>query len=216
MTTHPRVSTYEFCEQVATQKIDASLVASIRSVVNSVWKAVSRSYASKVAFACVWLIVTPGCAGYQFGTRTLYNPEIRTINVPMVRNDTFRHELSQILTEAIVKAIELRTPYKVVANPNADSTLTCRLTNQTKRTIAQARTDEPRAAETRISLELSWTDRFGNQLLNNRPIPLGELAFYFVQGVDFVPEGGQSMATAQLKAAERLADDIVSEMENRW
>lgn len=120
------------------------------------------------------------------------------------------------MTEALGKAVELRTPYKVISSPSADSTLTCRVTNQTKRTVTEARTDEPRAVETLISVELTWTDRQGNLLMENRFVPQGELAFYFSQGIDFVPEGGQSMATAQMRAVERLADQIVNQMESRW
>ena len=157
-----------------------------------------------------------GCAGYQLGSRSLYNPNIQTIYIPVVRNETFRHDLGPQLTEALQKAVELRTPYKVVSSPSADSTLTCRLTSETKRATAETRTDEPRSVETVLTVELTWTDRQGNLLMENRFVPQGEYAFYFLQGVNFVPEGGQSMATAQLRSVERLADQIVSQMEMRW
>lgn len=157
-----------------------------------------------------------GCTAYQLGNSSLYNPNLRTIYVPIVRNDTFRHDIGVQLTEAIQKAIELRTPYKVVADPSADSTLTSRITSQTKRVLSETATDEPRAVETLLTIELVWTDRQGNLLMENRFVPLGELSFYFIQGADFVPEGGQSMATAQQRAVERLADHIVNQMEARW
>lgn len=169
--------------------------------------------------ACLWMVsflAMCGCAGYQLGNSSLYNPDLRTIYIPIIRNDTFRHDIGVQLTEAVQKAVELRTPYKVVGDPSADSTLTSRVTSQTKRTLTEARTDEPRAIETLLTVELVWTDRRGNLLMENRYVPLGELAFYFIQGNDFVPEGGQSMATAQQRAVERLADQIVSQMELRW
>ncbi len=162
------------------------------------------------------VVLLSGCAAYQFGNGTLYNPNIRTVHVPVVRNDTFRHDIGVQLTEAIVRGIETRTPYKVVGEANADSVLTCRVTGQGKRVIAENRFDEPRALNETLSVELTWTDRRGNLLFTNRFVPQGELAFYFVQGVDFIPEGGQSMATAQLNAVERLADQIISQMESRW
>lgn len=162
------------------------------------------------------ILLATGCAGYQLGSATLYNPAIRTIYIPIVRNETFRQDLGVQLTEAVQKEVELRTPYKVVANPSADSTLTCRVTSQTKRVIVEANTDEPRALENMLSVELTWTDRQGNLLLENRFVPQGELAFFFIQGSDFVPEGGQSMATSQLRAVEQLAQQIVSQMEVRW
>lgn len=166
-----------------------------------------------IAVMLVWLA---GCAGYQLGSRSLFNPNIRTIYVPVVRNDTFRHNAGVHLTEALQKTIELRTPYKVVGNPSADSTLTCRVTSQSKRTLAEARTDEPRALEDLVSVELTWTDRQGNLLLENRFVPQGEYAFYFVQSSDFIPEGGQSFATAQQRIVEQMANQIVNQMESRW
>lgn len=169
-----------------------------------------------VAMLLSGLVLLGGCAGYQYGNRSLYTPDVRTVYVPIARNDAWRHDIGVQLTEAIQKTIELRTPYKVVANPSADSTLTCRLTSQTKRTVTEAATDEPRAVETLLTVELTWTDRQGNLLMENRYVPPGELAFYFIQGMDFVPEGGQSMATAQQRAVERLADQIVGHMESRW
>ncbi len=164
----------------------------------------------------VLLIGLSGCAAYQFGSESLYNPNIRTIHVPVVRNDTFRHQIGAQLTEALVKTIEQRTPYKVVSDPNADSTLTCRVSNEAKRVVAETVNDDPRVLNTTISVELTWTDRRGNLLLTNRFVPAGELSFYLIQGSDFVPEGGQSMATAQQQAVARLADQIVSQMESRW
>lgn len=180
-------------------------------ITNRIHRRVGMTLAMGCAFA--WLL---GCTGYQLGNATLYNPDIRTIYVPIVRNDTFRHDIGVQLTEALHKAIELRTPYKVIASPSADSTLTCRVTSQAKRTVTEAATDEPRAVETLITIEMTWTDRQGNLLMENRFVPLGELAFYFIQGMDFVPEGGQSMATAQQRAVERLADQLVNQMESRW
>jgi hypothetical protein len=169
-----------------------------------------------VGWALLWIAIGSGCAGYQLGSATLYNPNLRTIYIPTVRNETFRADLGVQLTEALQRTVELRTPYKVVANPSADSTLTCRMVSQTKRVIVETNTDEPRALENMLTVELTWTDRQGNLLMENRFVPTGELAFFFIQGSDFVPEGGQSMATAQLHAIEQMANQIVSQMEVRW
>ncbi|MCA9190361.1 MAG: hypothetical protein KDB03_01310 [Planctomycetales bacterium] len=170
---------------------------------------------------CLWMtaistVMLAGCAGYQVGTASLFNPNIRTIYVPIVRNDSWRHELGVQLTEAIQKTIELRTPYKVVASPAADSTLNCRVNSQMKRVITETRTDEPRALHNMIAIELTWTDRQGNLLMENRPVPIGELAYFFGQNTTFVPESGQSYATSQQRAVERLANQIVDQMESRW
>jgi len=165
---------------------------------------------------CLSGLVGGGCAGYRFGSQTLYNPNIRTIHVPIVRNDSWRHDINTQLTEALVKAIEQHTPYKVVGNPNADSTLECRITSTQKRTLTETDTDEQRVVEGMTNVILTWTDRQGNLLFTNRFLPEGELAYRFTATNDFVPEGGQSFSTAQHRAMERMAEQIVQHMELRW
>lgn len=167
-----------------------------------------------IGFASTALL--SGCAAYQLGNATLYNPNIRTIYIPVVRNDTFRPMVGVQLTEALQKAVELRTPYKVVADPSADSTLTCRVTSETKQVITENRSDDPRALDAILNIELTWTDRRGNLLMENRFVPPGQFAFLFTQGSHFVPEGGQSVSTALQRDIERLADEIVHQMESRW
>ncbi len=157
-----------------------------------------------------------GCAAYQFGSASMFLPGIRTVHVPIVRNDTFRHDLGVRLTEAIVKEIEDRTPYKVTGDPNADSTLVCRVVNETKRVLTETGTDDPRALDATVSVRASWTGRNGELLMQNAVTPTGELAIGFSQDSRFVPEAGQSVDTAMQSAIDDLAARIVSQMEVRW
>lgn len=180
----------------------------------------AHSTAANIAWALVaglgWLLVVSGCAAYQFGNASFYRRDLQTIYVPVIRSDSWRPLLGVQATEALQKAIQLRTPYRVVYDPSADSTLTCRVVNDTKRVLTETRTDEPRALETTEMIEVTWVDRQGNLLFENRFLPPGELALLFNQAVNFVPEAGQSMASAQQRAAQQLADEIVSQMEIRW
>ena len=158
----------------------------------------------------------PGCAAYRFGSATMFRPGIRTVHVPIVRNDTFRHDLGVRLSEALVKEIESRTPYKVTGDPAADSTLTCRVVEQTKVVLSEANTDDPRALDAAVSVRATWTSRGGELLMQNAVIPIEDLAITFGQDSRFVPEAGQSIDTATQKAIEQLAARIVSQMEIRW
>ncbi|MFO1062660.1 MAG: LPS assembly lipoprotein LptE [Pirellulales bacterium] len=168
------------------------------------------------AVLCSNLIVTLGCAGYRFGSSSLYRTDIRTIYVPIVRSESFRPMLGVQLTEALQKNIQERSPYRLVNDPSADSILTCRITNDTKRVITETRTDEARAIDSKLAVRLTWTDRQNNVLMENSFVPPEDIAFLFAQGVTFVPEGGQSITTAEMRAVERLADEIVNQMEARW
>ena len=66
-----------------------------------------RSLSILVILGCISIALVSGCAAYRFGSASLFRPGIRTVHVPVVRNDTFRHDLGVRLTEAIVREIEI-------------------------------------------------------------------------------------------------------------
>src|SRR5689334_3786350 len=90
-----------------------------------------------------FLVVYTGCIGYQVGTGSLYAPDVATVYVPMIQSDSYRRDLGERLTEAVVKEIELKTPYKVVSTPNADSVLSARLQVDTRRRIIENAFSDP-------------------------------------------------------------------------
>ena len=153
---------------------------------------------------------------FRSGTRNVYRTDIRTINVPVVRSDSFRPELGVLLTEAVQKEIEKRTPYKLADSPTADSILSIRLLRDTKRVIGETQYDDPRLLETVVNVELKWTDRRGMDLVSTKFLPPGEITHYFSERNKFIPEGGQSISTSFQRIVERLANHIVDQMETRW
>ena len=86
---------------------------------------------------CRFAMLLAGCAGYQVGTGSLYAPDVPTVYVPMIESDSYRRDLGERLTEAVVKEIELKTPYKVVSTPDADSILSARLLDDTRRVLVE-------------------------------------------------------------------------------
>ncbi|MDA1054275.1 MAG: LPS assembly lipoprotein LptE [Planctomycetota bacterium] len=169
-----------------------------------------------LSFALALVALLTGCAGYQIGTRSLYRPDIRTVYVPMFESDSLRRNLGERLTEAVAKEIELKTPYKVVHRPDADSVLSARITSETKRVVAEQVDDIPRNIETDLAVQVNWYDRRGEYLMQDTRFNFTPVAFSAAQSADFTPEGGQSVATAHQEAIQRLAEQIVSQMESRW
>jgi hypothetical protein len=157
-----------------------------------------------------------GCASYRIGNGTLYAPDVSTVYVPMVESDSFRRDLGERLTEAIAKEIELKTPFKVVGAPDAaDSILAARLVSDTKRVIVENQNDDPRAIETAIFVEVNWLNRRREPFAPVAAIPLPpELGI--AQTAPLLPEAGQSVATQQQQAIQRLAEQIVATMEEPW
>lgn len=165
-----------------------------------------------LAVVALWI---SGCAGYRFGAASLYPPDVRTVYVPVFESDSFRRNLGEWLTEAVIKEIELKTPYKVVGSPQADSVLTAKITSDTKRVIIEDSHDQPRESELGMAVEVRWVNRRGDLLASNAiSVPL-DVATIAATGT-LVPEFGQSVATAQLQAIQRMATQIVALMEMPW
>ena len=100
-----------------------------------------------------------GCAAYQVGSDSLYAPDIATVYVPMIESDSYRRDLGERLTEAVIKEIELKTPYKVVGTPDADSILSVKLLGDTRTLLAEDSFDDPRLSESTVYSEVSWLNR---------------------------------------------------------
>jgi hypothetical protein len=162
------------------------------------------------------LLALGGCAGYQIGNQSLFPPDIHTVYVPMFQSISFRRDLGERLTEAVVKEIETRTNYKVVTDPNADSVLAGRIIYESKHVLVPDLTGDARETQAEMRVEVSWVDRKGQMLRPVGTVPLpAEIADVTGTG-DMVPEVGHSVATAQQQAIGRLAKQIVGLMEKPW
>lgn len=158
-----------------------------------------------------------GCAGWQLGNRSLYRQDIRTVYVPPVDSASFRRNLGERLTEALVRELETKSSFKVVSDPDADSTLRCAIITESKTVINETRFDDPRDLDANFFVQVSWTDRRGD-LIGGQPtnVPLPPVVVNVGESANFVPEGGQSLATAQQEAFQRIAQQIVGMMESPW
>ncbi len=162
------------------------------------------------------LAALAGCAGYQIGNQSLYPVDVQTVYVPMFESNSFRRNLGERLTEAVMKEIELKTPLKVVSTPNADSILSGRITKDTKHVVVQNPYGDPRESEINLHVDVQWIDRHSNAILRHGSVPLGPDLAAVIGTADIVPEVGQSVATAQQQAIQRLAQQIVALMEAPW
>jgi hypothetical protein len=165
-------------------------------------------------FLCAAIALT-GCAGYQLGSRTLYPPDIRTVYVPMFESNSYRRYLGERLTEAVVKEIELKTPYKVVGNPNADSVLSGVIVEDIKRLTVENQFDDARQSELTLGVNVTWLDRRGG-LIQQGSVPITADIAQVSASAKVTPEVGQSIAVGQQAAIQRLAEQIVGLMESPW
>ena len=163
------------------------------------------------------IVVVGGCAGYQIGNESLYPSHIHTVYVPVFESASLRRFLGEQLTEAVVKQIEKTTPLKVVGDEaSADSVLRGRLITDNKQSLAPAPLGYTRLYQLNMTVRVTWVDRSGNTLRDCPPVPIDPAAVDVQGNTNLVPEVGQSLATAQQKAIQRMAERIVSLMESPW
>src|SRR3954468_21786320 len=69
------------------------------------------------AWALVMAVVLAIPAGCGYSIRAPFDPNIKTVYVPIFRSITFRRDVNFQLTQLVQKEIEKRTPFKVVGTP---------------------------------------------------------------------------------------------------
>ena len=157
-----------------------------------------------------------GCASYHVGAHTLYEPSIATVHVPVFESDSLRRHLGERLTEAVVKQIELKTPYKVVSRGSADSVFVGRILSDRKRGLVENSYDEPRQLDVSINVQVSWINTRGQPIRSDAFIPIQGELLQISRNATLVPEVGHSLVTSQQQAIDRLAQQIVAMMEVPW
>ncbi len=161
-----------------------------------------------------------GCLGclsgpYRTGAASLYAPDVHTVYVPMFESASFRRNLGERLTEAVIKRIEDTTTFKVVNTSNADSVLYGKLVNDTKRVVVENLYDDPRDLEINFQVLVTWTNRKGDAI-REAALPAPPPSIDLGARADIIPEYGRSDASTQQEVIDRLAAQIVGLMEAPW
>jgi hypothetical protein len=163
-----------------------------------------RGYIGCCAFFL--LIGTVGC-GYS--TTRPFSTDIQTLHVEMFHSKEFRRELEFRLTEAIVKRIELDTPYDIVPRTRADALLTGEILGVTNRTFGDDfDLDLPREIGSTVSVRFRLKDmRSGDILVERRR---------FVYQTSYIPPVGETFTQGMTRALDGMAEQIVEAMESDW
>lgn len=179
-----------------------------------------------------------------YTTRPNYDDNIKTVHIPIFRNKAFQttpyRAIEMELTRAVIREIEAITPFKVISDPNrADTELLGTVLTINKNLLNRNQQNEVREGELVLAVELVWRDLRTGQVLSNPPKPIGllppaELAPFDPDnappppppekaspvlvslGGRYLPEVGESNATAQKRVCDELARRIAAMMEKDW
>ena len=129
----------------------------------------------------------------------------------MARSITFRKELNTQLTEAVIKEIEQRTPFKVVQDADgADARLEMRIVLDDKNMIVENPQNLPRNLTAAMNVEAKF-------IPNNAGINSDEITPVIISAVDyFNPEIGEGTLAAFQKVIADIATQLVDMMEAPW
>ena len=167
------------------------------------------------AVSCLLLALT-GCQAYNLGNQGLFPTDIRTVGVSIAANETWRHGYGERLTEALVREIETRTPFKVVPESRADTILKVTIVDENKNVTFQNDWLDPRELLFNMTVRVQWIDRRTMEERGAQNFNMREDALTISASAPLVTEVGQSNATTSQTVIQNLAQNIVGMMENPW
>ena len=164
--------------------------------------------------AFVGMVLCAGCAtnpssGYSFSS--VYDESIKSVSVPIFRNETTSRGLEVQLTESVIKELQRRTPWHIAPSDRADTTLLGVITD----TELTALSDDPQTGlvqeqATRITIRFEWRDNRSGDIIAARERYSAAAVFSPARNV------GDRLESGQRSAIEELAYDLISEMRSGW
>ena len=166
-----------------------------------------RKQAAFLGLSATLMVMATGC-GYS--TSRPFRTDVQTVAVEMIESREFRRELEFALTEALVKRIEMDTPYRIADKSVADTSFEGEILEVRQRTVGnQFRTDDPREIGTTIAMRYRWKDLRTGEILVERP--------QFVHMDAYIPPVGESFTKGvAVRGLDRMAERIVETMETDW
>ena len=173
-----------------------------------------RLFSSRWWCGSLLLAMLAGCASdptQGYSTATVFRTDVATVAVPIFANDTLHRDIEFELTDALVKEIERRTPYKVSPEIRADTILTGQVRYVELDPLSKsASTGLTEELIVRVTVDFQWTDlRTNERLMERRTFEGTSLA---------VPSAPSSepLEVGQFAVVQQLARDIVDEMQAEW
>lgn len=148
---------------------------------------------------------------FGYSAQELYPDNVRTVAVEIFDNKTFYRDVEFDVTEALIKEIERRTPYKVTNRSTADTLLTGTVQNVQQRVLSrQIDAGIPTEVQVIVSCRFEWKDLRSGKVLRERGSITGT-----GEHVPTYPVS-EPYEVARHTASQELARDIVSVMRRDW
>jgi len=154
------------------------------------------------------MITLWGC-GYAHTNR--FPTDVKTVAVPLFENQSFYQGVEFDLTEALIKEIELNTPYKVTGGDRADTIIDGVIVSVKQNRLSRQRIGGvPQELELQIVVNYLWKHQNTGKILRQRD--------GFTTVGRYIPTRpiAEPLEVAQHEAVSRLAREIVAAMGSDW
>ena len=157
----------------------------------------------------VMCLTVLGLTGCGYSTARPFSTDIQSVHVEMLQSKEFRRELEFRLTEAIIKRIELDTPYRIAPRRTADALFTGEILKVENRTFGDSiDTDLPREIGSTVVIRYRLQNIRTGKILVERP--------RFIYQSSYIPPVGETFTQGMTRAMDGLAEQIVETMELDW
>ena len=148
-------------------------------------------------------------SGCGYSMKRPFSTDIQSIHVEMFQSKEFRRELEFRLTEAIVKRIEMDTPYRIAPRRTADALMTGEILSVDNRTFGDDfDTNLPREIGSTIVVRFRVQDMRTGEILAQRR--------RFVYQTSYIPPVGETFDQGMTRGLEGLAEKMVESIESDW
>jgi len=141
----------------------------------------------------------------------LFAEDVDSVAVPIFENRTFYREVEFKLTEALVKEIEQRTPYKVTDSGSADTILSGTVLSVDKKLLSRDfDAGVSQEVQVTVTVRFEWKDLRSGEIRRKRARIRGTGEHIPTRGV------GEPFEVARHEAVDDLASRVVSALRSDW
>jgi outer membrane lipopolysaccharide assembly protein LptE/RlpB len=156
-------------------------------------------------------LLLTGCSGYQIGgSKPQRLTHITKLHVPTFENQTLEPRLAVLVTNAVIKQLQMDGAYEIVTADEAEGVLKGRISDIDRSQWRSVRTNTLRTRELLVRLRIDYriTDGSGTSAHSGR-----------VSGESYVvldPNFQTSERQALSEAAERMSAALVNDITDGW
>jgi hypothetical protein len=140
-----------------------------------------------------------------------YDAGIRTIAIPVVKNATYDREMGYLLTNALIREVETRTPWRVVDETVADTLLEVSVTRVDLKQLSQSRlTKLDQEMAVQLTVDWNWERLDDNTTITGWE-GMGTNGLFFPSN-----PLGEPIELGRLESVQMMARAIVDRMAESW